>query len=192
MRFVPILLLVSGVASAVKTGPQLAEKIVDTVRIVMVRYEANAYATQLATSCVLGEPVPKPNNPGELSGYINANATAAQGRDPAIDLWGQPYRLEKTGPQQLLLLSTGPNGNRDACKDAEPPPDLVKAAADADQILKAVQQGGVTDEVTTNSDGKTPGIDPQGALDKAIGQTTGELGNDDVCVPIECEHSPFK
>lgn len=192
MRFVPILLLAGGVASVAKTGPQLSEKIVDTVRTVMVRYEANAYATQLATSCLMGEPVPKPDNPSELSGYINANATAAKGRDPATDLWGQPYRLEKISQQQLVLVSTGPNGGRDACKDAEPPPDLVKAAADADQILKAVQEGGATDEVTTNPDAKTPGVDPQGVLDKAIGQTTGEAGNDDICVPFDCEHSPFK
>jgi len=62
----------------------------------------------------------RPPGPGQTEAfgrYLKTAMTAKSGRDVTVDLWGNPYTIDRDTDGNILVISTGPNGVRDRCRD---------------------------------------------------------------------------
>lgn len=124
-RIMPILLMSGTVAVAATEVPKTVEKAQNAVRTILQRSEIQEFAQQLRTDMALGSKLPRPGNKAELEAFLREAAIGQHDRDVTLDHWEHPLRLEKANPKLLVLLSTGVNGERDACagKDQTDPAD---------------------------------------------------------------------
>ncbi len=199
-RYLPALLLAGGAGVAAKGGGDVSRKLIDTVKVVVTRFEmgAVAQAIEIEIDATMGGSVP--SDGAKLEAYIKENVSSRTGRDPSMDLWGKPYHIAKIGGK-LTLFSFGPNGQRDRChdqtvdeqvkgfKDAvdEERNKAMEAAEGQAQALKAIVEAGDDldlDELTAKV-----------AEPVAVERTTSSLrsgsaaggGADDVCVYLALE-----
>lgn len=104
-----------GAGAAVKQGPEMLEKVTNSVKSIMTSHELSQIASTMEMDSMGGTRVPGPGQAEALARYINSTFTSKSGRDPAMDLWGNPYRTDRLDDGRLILLSVGPNGTRDDC-----------------------------------------------------------------------------
>ena len=130
MRLVPLVLVAGGLAGLARTAPQTTERVLQTVRSVLVQHEVATIARAIGHAKTLGAATPQPGQPSQLAAFIR-ETMSAKGRDPALDLWETPYRLELQG-QGLVVVSCGPNRVRDACPSGVAPGDTSLDSAPDD------------------------------------------------------------
>lgn len=120
-RIMPLLLLSGTVAVAGQEVPKTVEKARNAVKTILQRGELEEVVRQLRADLTLGTPTPRPGNPEQLAAYLKEAMVGQRDRDVTLDHWEHPLVLEQTGPRELTLLSTGVNGERDACasKDSD-------------------------------------------------------------------------
>ena len=116
-RILPALLVVGGGAAAANGGATVGADLMDTVKVVMVRYELASAVKLLEADFVLSGSLPGSSSPEALSIYLRENMKATFGRDSGLDMWNGPYRLRRVGGG-IAMVSYGPNGQRDECAEA--------------------------------------------------------------------------
>ncbi len=112
-RLLPALLLVGGGGVALKGGGAVGTTVIDTVKTVMTRYELSEAARHLELDITLGERAPRSTR--QLAKWLRDNHRARLARDPAEDLWQQPYVFRRGRKYRFALVSHGANGQRDRC-----------------------------------------------------------------------------
>lgn len=117
-RLVPLLIVGGGLAATGKVAPELTKRVIDTVKTVLVRAELAQLASALERDAAIDLRVPRTDDPAGLQNYIHENMTARAGRDPANDLWEQPYRYELVADSPRLA-SAGPDQTVGVCAGAE-------------------------------------------------------------------------
>jgi hypothetical protein len=113
-RYIPALMLAGGAGVAAKGGGDVTKHVLDTVKVVVTRFEMGAVAQALEIDATMGTGLPK--DQAGFENYIKENVRSRTGRDPSRDLWKNPYRLVKIN-KRWTLLSNGPNGQQDKCHD---------------------------------------------------------------------------
>jgi hypothetical protein len=113
-RLVPLLILMVAVGVVVQRGLPAARALVDFTKVSVTRFEVAQIMQQLQADAALGQ-APRPEDADALVVYLRNSAQNATGRDPSMDRWGHPYRLELRDDNTLVLLSMGPNGVPDQC-----------------------------------------------------------------------------
>lgn len=113
-RYIPALMLAGGAGVAAKGGGDVTKHVLDTVKVVVTRFEMGAVAQALEIDAAMGTGLP--NDQKGFENYISENVKSRTGRDPTKDLWENPYRLVQIN-EKWTLLSHGPNGQQDKCHD---------------------------------------------------------------------------
>jgi len=116
-RILPALLVVGGGVAVAKGGTTVGSDLLDTVKVVMARYELSGAVKLLESDFVLSGRLPGTSSPEALSSYLRENMKGGFGRDPGVDMWDNPYRLRRVGGG-IAVVSYGPNGQRDECGEA--------------------------------------------------------------------------
>lgn len=196
-RYLPALLLAGGAGVAAKGGGDVSKKLIDTVKVVVSRFEMGGVAQALEIDATLGSGLPKDGD--AFAAYVRENVKSRTGRDPAMDLWGQPYHLVRIG-DKMTLLSFGPNMKRDQCHDqsVDEQVDEFKGAVEEEQrkgmeaaeaqaqALKAIVAAGDDldlDDLAAQANQAVP--DSNSASLSA--QSAGPGGPDDVCIYLTLE-----
>lgn len=136
MRFMPLLLVAGGLAGVAKTAPGMSEHVLDTVKSILVQHEIATVARALEHGKLLGNSLPQPGQPEAFAAFIR-ETMSARGRDPALDLWQMPYRLEARG-STVVVVSCGPNGVRESCPDKAVPVDGAAPRSGPDDLCEPV------------------------------------------------------
>ncbi|MBM4342995.1 MAG: hypothetical protein FJ100_06420 [Deltaproteobacteria bacterium] len=113
-RLIPSLLLATGTVGAAKNGPEVAAKITDTIKIVLVRYELAQLAQTYDRDAVLNLPIPKPGDQDRFSNWVRECLKAGGGRDVALDLWETAYRFDWASGVKVMR-SVGPDKQPGPC-----------------------------------------------------------------------------
>jgi len=136
MRLMPLVLVASGLAGVAKTAPATTERVLNTFRGIAVQHEVASIAHAIELARTLSQSTPPPGDADRLAVFIRENMSA-KSRDPALDLWGTPYRLEQQG-SGLVVVSCGPNGSREVCPTDFTPPEPGTEAAGPDDVCEVV------------------------------------------------------
>lgn len=88
-----------GTASAKET----AAECIDIAKKIEAYVELRGATRMLQADVAAGEPLPN-----DLPRYMREQMAAQDGSDPAIDPWGNTYRIERTS-NKILLYSCGPD-----------------------------------------------------------------------------------
>jgi hypothetical protein len=109
-------------AGVVVGGPKLGElmdKVLDTYRSLATTYELATIRERIVTDYESSGTLPRTMNEEAMTEYIHEVMRVHSGaRDPAIDLWQNPYLFDDgSEPNWYLVFSTGPNGEADSCKE---------------------------------------------------------------------------
>lgn len=137
-RVVPTLLLLGGGAVVAHSGAQLGTEVLDTVKVVAARWELSSAARAIEADFVSHGALPGSRSLADFGAYLRENLRSNFGRDPALDLWQNPYRYRRLG-SDIAVISYGPNGRRDACARADPD----QAAAEVAAAVARQRQGQV-------------------------------------------------
>ncbi len=117
-RIIPLVLVGGGAVAAVGSGRDTYNRITDTVKTIVSRYEMSNISTALQAEIIGSGGLPDLEYEEEdVSEYIRGVVQGKYGRDAAMDMWGNPYLIEEVSDSEILLVSTGPNGIRDGCSD---------------------------------------------------------------------------
>ena len=123
-RWLPFLLAGSGVWVSAKAGAPGIRDLVDMAKVAITKYEMANLAHHVHLDSASNFSLPDPSNQESVSSYIRKSAFTYAGRDPALDLWGQPYLMSRSGAKNWEIRSWGPNGQAGLCaQDVAPLPD---------------------------------------------------------------------
>jgi hypothetical protein len=133
-RLIPLLLAASVIKTAAVGAPDISQfsDVLERTKAGTQRGELRSYAEMLESDAIVGSGLPPIGDADKLAEWLRANSQA-KGRDVAVDAWGRPFLLEKQSNSVALILSLGPNGNRDKCIEG------VTLTADEDDICEKVE-----------------------------------------------------
>lgn len=137
MRLMPLILVAGGLAGVAKTAPGVTDRVLTTFRSVAVRHEIGTIARLLENGLTLGTSVPRPGDPQGFATFIRENMSARGGRDPSLDLWETPYRLEGTA-KNLVVVSCGANTTRETCPESFAPAEPGSEPSGPDDLCEPV------------------------------------------------------
>jgi hypothetical protein len=180
-RIIPLILAGGGAAVAIGSGRDTANRVLDTVKTVISRYEMSNIQTAMQAEIVSGGGLPDLEYEEDVSEFIRGVVQGKFGRDAAMDLWGNPYLIEEVSNTEILLVSTGPNGLRDSCSNYSQDEAEVGEIMDmADENQRRRQDA--YDEM--EEDGTMPEIDDAFA-GYGQGYDPADFQDDDVCLSME-------
>ncbi len=165
-RIVPTLVLTGGLAAA--AGPTL-----DLVKASLSHYELVQIANLMLVEWNVDCRVP-PRTNEQLAAFIEESVETTSGRDVTNDFWGNPYRVRWSAMAELVLYSTGPNGEQNGCGEVT----WQQALTDRiqDMIAQAADDGGLAEGELAS-----PSRNPRETMNNP------PAGADDVCVRVTLE-----
>ncbi|GEM_PF-2849512 len=181
-RYLPALMLAGGAGVAAKGGGEVGKHLLDTVKVVVVRFEMGAVAQGLEIEAVTGGRLPKSQS--SFQAYLANNVKSRTGRDPTRDLWNNAYVLTKVDGKPTLV-SYGPNGRRDRCHD-QSSGQSTKAVEDAvdREIARAKRR---EEAIRRRTEMIERGEDPPALEDMLDEDVPDAPLEDDVCVYLALE-----
>lgn len=178
-RALPLVLSLGGAGLVAKGGGKVADRVIDTVKIVMTRSELSQVANLLETDNVLGARLPRGD--AAFQAWLRENLRARSGRDPALDLWQVPYQLGREG-RVLVVRSLGPNMHRDSCATGRDEGRAVERAVHA-ELAAGAGNGAAATATTGDNAARTDDI----CLEIQVARR-GKAGAD----PVVGKDSPFR
>lgn len=205
LRLFPLIFAAGGLATATGAGGNMVGKVVDTVKVILVRSELSNIGDLLVLNASAGMGVPEPGDNDALAAFIHENTYAKGERDPANDLWDTPYEIHDAQKKGYGIFSAGPNKKRDSgCGvgwKAQKTKGSGAEVGSADQALEIADALAVFDELDNlegleDAAGEPSSLDPEKAeeLTKKLAEAgkkqmeaiDAELisddGPDDICV----------
>lgn len=164
-RALPLLIALSGAAAATVGFDQTFGAIIDVVKSTITRFEMSQLSAAIQQEVQATGSVPDTSDLDAVGNFIRDSASGNFDRDPAFDLWGNPYLLVAEGSESLTLLSLGPNGVQDES--------CVGHAADQAALRKL---GTATNRATAQSDTDTRSLaDGGGSLADLVASDLGSV-----------------
>ena len=126
MKLFPMVMFLAGLATMAGGAKDIVSEVIVKVQVSSAVREMRQLRDHLRLSGQSEGVVPEPGNQESLADWVG-KAFEADGKDPAYDMWGNPYRFEKVpGDNNLhILLSNGPNTVEDCCMVLKSPEEVA-------------------------------------------------------------------
>lgn len=117
LKLIPLVALLGGGVAVYQHSGEFFHRVVGKVKVLVTGYEVASIASEvLAYSLEFGK-IPGVNDGQDFSTYLRDYFKPRLGKaDPALDLWEQPFLIQRGLEESTLIVSSsGPNAQDDDC-----------------------------------------------------------------------------
>ncbi len=108
-NMMPMMMMMAGLTATATVGKDVAFRVIDTAKSAVVQYELGGIRDTLIQEHIYGGIEDLVDDDGAFAEHLIESMQSKGGRDVSLDLWNQPYQLERVSEDRYVVYSTGPN-----------------------------------------------------------------------------------